>query len=58
MLVHSGWEYRLAVNEPVIYWTWPVIGILDDHQLWRYGRFVISADAPGSRSFPTPSQNE
>ena len=57
-LVHSGWEYRLAVNEPVTYWTWPVIGILDNHQLWRYGRFVFSSESQGSLSYPTPSQKE
>ena len=40
--VHTGWEYRPGLDQPRIYWTWPVIGIVDDHQLWRFGKFVFA----------------
>jgi len=53
--LHTGWEYRsqLTASETdrsaVLYWTWPVIGIVDDHQLWRYGKLLFS-DSPNYRS--------
>lgn len=47
--VHTGWEYRPGIDKPVIYWTWPIIGILDNHQLWRYGKFLFS-DSPNYSS--------
>ena len=46
---HAGWEYRPGIDKPRIYWTWPVIGVLDDHQLWRYGKLVFS-DRPNYSS--------
>ncbi|MFH0797268.1 MAG: carbohydrate-binding family 9-like protein [Candidatus Omnitrophota bacterium] len=53
--IHTGWEYRSRLDKPetdrsaVIYWTWPIIGVLDDHQLWRYGEIVFS-DSPNYSS--------
>lgn len=47
--IHAGWEYRPGIDMPRIYWTWPVIGVYDDHQLWRYGKLVFS-DSQNYRS--------
>jgi len=49
---HTGWECRpLGINKPRIYWTWPVIGIFCDHQLWRYGKLLFSDKLVGSREY-------
>lgn len=50
--VHLGRAYRSKVKGKRTYWTWPVIGVLDCHQLDRYGFVIFSEDPAIKKSSP------
>lgn len=41
---HLGRLYRIKDGAKPSYWTWPVIGIVDCHQLDRWGFIIFSGD--------------
>lgn len=54
---HLGRAHRARADGDRTYWTWPVIGVLDCHQVDRWGSLIFSGD-PAALEKATPRKGD